>query len=308
MTCDCGKPTSGAWLCDRCCTTLAYALANIAAYYDDLATVAGRQARYGAPGVPTLGRSTREQPLPVDMRFLSGPDVRPTASPGAQLRWDARATVVAWCRTVMDEQPQGQGPLCPGPCLHTSCAEYRRRRWPDDTVRSMCLYLDRMHRWVEGRDYAPAMLDEMTDLERRLRRMVDRPPDLWYAGRCGWEDEHGTCTAELYALPGSHAITCKACGTEWPTVARRELLLDLARDHLVTATQAAHALVSWTDHDGTAERLADRIGKWRDRGKLEVRDVTSLRGRDRHLYRLGDLQDLLVADAQREQRRRTVSV
>lgn len=304
MTCGhCGKPTQGTTLCDKCATTAAYAIANIAAYTDDADTVRAKQARYGDPnGKASVGKT---MPLPVDMRFVSGPprlilDTRPLggshAAPAAQLMWDVRATLVAWCRVLMDEQARVHGPTCVA-CLHVTCHTARQRRWPDDTVRGMCRYLDRTHRWWESRDWAPAMLDELLDLERRLRRLVDRPPSRQYAGRCH-------CDAELYALEGKTTMHCQACGAEHDVASRREFLLREASDYLVTATEAASALLSWTDCDWAHAKIVDRIRRWRDRGTLDVADVTSLSGRDRHLYRLGDVQALLVVEAQRDLLRR----
>ncbi len=204
---------------------------------------------------------------------------------------------MAWCRVLMDEQAQVLGPLCPRPCLHASCSVIRVRRWPVNTIGSMCLYLDRQHRWIEGRDWAPVLLDELLDLERRLVRMVNRPPERWYAGKCD-------CGVDMYATQDRGDVTCSACLATYDVTTRREFLLAEAKDYLVTATEAAGALLAWTDYDGSETKLVDRIRKWRDRNKLPVADVTSLAGRDRHLYRLGDVQQLLVEHAQQDQRDR----
>ena len=66
--------------------------------------------------------------------------------PATQTRWDAWATVVAWCRVIMEDRPELLGPHCSSHCLHTSCAEIRRRAWPANTVASMSHYLARAHR------------------------------------------------------------------------------------------------------------------------------------------------------------------
>lgn len=297
----CDTPTAGATLCDRCSRTTSYALMHIADWTDDLDTIAAKLAHYGT-GPTTRGSVGQAVPLPVHMAFVSGPPppggtLTAAASRGAQLRYDVRATIVAWTRTILDEQPPAAGPCCPD-CLHVTCHTIRRRRPPADTVRSMCFYLDRAHRWWEGRDWAPAMLDELLDLERRLRRLVDRPPSRQYAGRCH-------CDAELYATEGRPTMRCPACDTEHDVASRREFLLREASDYLVTATEAASALLSWTDCDWAHAKIVDRIRRWRDRGTLDVADVTSLSGRDRHLYRLGDVQALLVVEAQRDHLRRT---
>jgi hypothetical protein len=139
---------------------------------------------------------------------------------------------------------------------------------------------------------------------------VDRPADKWYAGKCstttmGDPDNPsvGSCGVELYAREDRGWIDCPGCGVRHDVAERREFLLIEARDYLVTATEAARALLAWTDYDGTETKLMDRIRKWRDRESLDVADVTSLQGRDRHLYRLGDIQDLLVGDARNTQDR-----
>lgn len=290
----CERPTAGAWLCDRCCKTLAIALVNIQAYYEDLDTVAAKATRYGS-GAATMGSIGKEQPLPADARFLT------VTGDGTQVRWDVWNSVVTWCRIVMEESPRVIGPTCGPTCLHTTCAAIRRTTWPRNTVRSMLAYFDRQFRWIVRNEWAPEFLDEMLDNERRMRKLVDRPADRWYAGKCSIGDDEDHCTAELYALAGAATITCPVCEYVHDVAARRDFLLAEARAYLVTATEAARALISWTDYDGTETKLVDRIRKWRDRDQLEVADVTSLNGRDRHLYRLGDVQDLLVTAAQHAQ-------
>lgn len=295
--CACGRPTAGAVLCPRCQETLKWALVNVSAHYVDLSTVAMKQARYGS-GAATKGSIGKAQPLPVDLRFAG------KGATGTELRWDTWNTVVAWARSVMEEQPQLSGPAC-GDCLHTSCSAIRRRRWPANTLPSMITYLARQFRLVVAEIWAPVMLDELLDLERRLTRMVNRPPERWYAGKCSAIDESGEhCTAELYASEDRGQMACHACGTRHDVHGRREFLLEEAKEYRVTATEAAGALMAWTDYDGSEAKLVDRIRKWRDRGRLEVSEVTSLSGRDRHLYRLGDIQELLVEHAQRQQQRK----
>lgn len=312
MTCPCGEPTSGASLCTKCAMTLAYAIANVATYYDDLRTVATKRTRYGVQGA-TKGSVGKSQPLPVDLRFVSGAprlDVfggvgGPTTAPGAQLQWDTWNTVVAWCRVVMDEQAQVLGPRCGEACLHVSCHVIKTRAWPRNTLRSMCHYLDRQHRWIEGRDWAPVLLDELLDLERRLVRMVNRPPDRWYAGKCSASDLLGvTCTAELYATEDHGTIVCPGCETRHDVGDRRDFLLEEAKHYLVTATEAAGALLAWTDYDGNEGKLIKLISQWHQHERLASRGETVVNGKDRRLYRLGDVQELLIRHAQREQQRR----
>lgn len=303
--CDCGRPSSGAWLCTSCATTLAYAIANVAAYHDDLDTVAARETRYG-DGQPTGGGRTigKTQPLPIDMRFAG-------SEKGTRLRDETRASIVGWVRILTEEQNPHAGPTCDvvrprrrghrqapaTTCEHLSCRTIRRTCLPADTVRSMCHYLDRQHAIIEWSQWAPEMLRDLLSLERRLRRMVDRPPDTWFAGVC-------SCKERLHATPGRPTVTCRACGLQYDVAQCRTALLKEAQEYLVTASEAAWALLVWTDYAGSERKLVDLIRKWRDRERVQTRGTALVSGRDRDLYRLGDLQALVIEHAQYEQERR----
>lgn len=283
MTCTCGRPTAGDALCERCATTLAYAITNIAAYIADLDDTRDLHHIHG--GTQTVYYGTRR---------LGGVATMPIA----QLRYDARTTLHTWARVVMEDQPEVEGKACADHCLHARCADMRRTRWPDDTDVAMAEYLARQHRWIIRQHWAPDILDELLDIEHRLRQAVDIRAPRWYAGKCA-------CTAELYATTEHGTITCHGCGLIHDTTARRDLLLDRAQDECVTATVAAAALIAWTDYDGTQAKLVDHIRKWRTTDALEVQDVTSLSGRDRHTYRLGDIQALLLQHARYIPRHKT---
>lgn len=296
--CQCGRPTAGAWLCPRCQGTLAIAIANTAAYFDDLDTVLTKRARYGGQG-STKGSIGRTQPLPVDGRFTD------RAGQGSEIRWGAWNTVSTWCRVVMEEQPERIGPACASACLHTSCAAVRRTRWPADTMRSMCLYLDRQFRWIVREQWVTELMDELLDVERRLKRIVDRPADRWYAGKCSAPNEdEPDCPTDLYAQADRGWIDCPTCGIRHDVAERRTILLAEAKGYLVTATEAAGALIAWTDYDGTEVNLVKRISEWHARGRLEAHGSDHVGGKDRQLYRLGDVQVLLVEWAQHAQQRR----
>lgn len=285
--CTCGKPTAGAWLCTQCAHTLAYAVANIAAYMDDLELVAERRTRYSVgSGSKSIGKT---QPLVVDMRF-AGADAK-----GTKLRTEVRTAIVGWCRVLIEDSTSHHGPTCQG-CDHLSCKSVRRTRLPSDTVRSMCHYLDRQHQIIEWSEWAPAMLDDLLRYERRLRAMVDRPAETWFAGTC-------SCGERLQATPGRPTVVCRACGQDYDVAKCRAALLREAAEYLVTASEAAWALVAWTEYAGSETKLIDLIRKWRDREHVETRGSALVSGRERDLYRLGDLQDLTVRHAQREQER-----
>lgn len=294
--CSCGRTVhAGTHLCRACVRTLDVALTHIAEHDSDLATLRSKHTRYGSPGANT-GQLGNTQPLIIDLRFVALTNAQMAddwqipgkEGQGTALHHDTRTTLTRWTRTSLQAWPT----LTP-PAAH---------------VPGMCMFLAGILTAIAGQPWSTALLADMLRLERALTRLVDRPPERWYAGKCSHQRQTGdgttACPAELYAEADSGYITCRNCGHRHDVASRREFLLTEARHVLVTATEAAGALLAWTDYDGSETKLVDLIGKWRDRGLLEVADVTSLLGRDRHLYLLGHIQDLLVRHAQDEQDRR----
>jgi hypothetical protein len=294
--CDgCGAAVhDGVNLCAQCATTLDVALGNIAAYQPDLDTIRAKRARYG--GGASKGSIGKAQPLPVDMRFLDRTGV------GSQLDWDAKNTIVAWTRIVLDTWTPAAGPTCRTHCLHASCNETLRRAHPRDNVGSCVNYLAGHRHGIAAMPWAGELLDEMLDLERRLRRMVDRPADAWYAGECGSETDtdYGTvtCTRELYAVPGSPFVQCRDCGCTYDVAARRKTLLNEAEDREVTVRMMARIVTTLGAIDASEARLEGRINVWVTRGRLLANGKRVVDGRPRPVYRVGDVLDLLSADAE----------
>lgn len=314
-TCACGRATAGAHMCERCARTFSFALANTAAGYLDLDLVAGKHTRFGDTntGGRVIGKT---MPLPVDPRFtdrykiIELPDgSTETIGKGSKLRLDVETVVASWANRVAREHPPTEGATCAEHCLHTSCADTRTRALPEHrTLTAAIVYLSRHLRWILTHPWCSEMLADFLHLERRINDMTDRPPETWYAGKCSavvtLDDETFECQRELYARVDKGFMVCTGCGTRHDITGRREVLLREAQDIHVTATEAAQALMSWTDYGGTETKLVDRIRKWRDRDRLEVQSLTSLRGQDRHLYRLGDIQALLIEHAQTQQSKR----
>lgn len=284
----------GAFLCERCVTTLDISLGNVSAYYDDLDTLRQKRSRYGSTG-SSKGSIGKAQPLPVDGRFLDA------TGQGSQVAWDTRNTVTTWTRVILDEWPPALGPTCAN-CLHVSCHEIRRRTHPRDTVAACCAYIAGWRNRLTSHEWATELLDEMLDLERRLRRIVDRPADAWYAGACGsvTDTDNGEviCTRELYAEPGSPFVQCRDCSCTYDVAARRKALLAEAEDREATVRTLARIVTTLGASEASEARIENRINVWVTRGRLTSNGRRVIDGRPRPVYRVGDVLDLLASDAE----------
>lgn len=135
----------------------------------------------------------------------------------------------------------------------------------------------------------PAAVQWERTISHAVERAIvtcDRPPEQWYAGAC---DECGT---DLYPSVEAPIVECR-CGHTWSVAARRAELLHAVRDVVAPGPAIAKALSTIGSKPVTPERLR----KWRHRGKLEVRRLTTSPATN--WYRVGDVLDLLAREGSR---------
>ncbi len=298
--CGCGKPTgSTATLCAACRTTLEIAIVNISAYYVDLDTLKARLVRFGQSG------KSNEAPLGMDARFAK-------LGSGSEVEHDARNTVVAWVRYIEEYVTVAEGPLCGRYCLHLSCANVRRSRRPRDTIPSMCAYLLRWSDWLRTCPIGDQALDELCDVESRLRRLIDRPADRWYAGPCNAVVDGEIdieCGETLYAKADFGEVKCRRCEAGYDVKARREWLLEAAEDESAPISVIARAITVLLDDERSEGQLAGRLRQWASRNRIMATRHQVIDGIERPLFRIGTVLDLLAEDArhaEEKRQRRTV--
>ena len=167
---------------------------------------------------------------------------------------------------------------------------------PLNTPTALPVWLCSQVSWLRGAECGPEAVAKIRAVIRAARLVVDRPPDLAYAGPCGGSllDDDGllqVCTADLYARPGELQVTCRVCGTRYPLAERRKWLLAKTEDMLLPATELARAI------DGLGVDVTpSAIWKWKERGRI-VPHGTDPAGHP--LYRVGDIMDLVNATAVR---------
>lgn len=255
-TCACGTPIADdRSLCPACVDQLGADLQRIPALTIDLDLTLTKQRRYGTNG------NGDDMPLPFN----------PTAATAIRQLHAALAQAVADTRRH-----------------HVASTDYANRG-PGVTTTTMATWLT----WrLDGIATQPWATDTAATIHRAVThglRVIDRPPDLAYAGPC---DE---CGADLYAPTGRGTVTCRACGLTWDLAERRTWLLGLVEDRLATATEIARAL---TGLGNTV--TAERIWQWKHRDRITPRTHDRA---GRPLYRVGDVLDLLLAEPEHPQQR-----
>lgn len=181
-----------------------------------------------------------------------------------------RATLVSWVRIINQHH-------------HTNYI------WPRDTLTGIARWLTGRHTDLCSLHNADEAVDEIGFAVRTAERAIDRPADRWFAGKCD-------CDADLYVAPGSPTVTCRDCRHRYDVRERRAWLLEAAEDQLAYAALIAQALTTLGQ-----PVTPERIRKWAERGRI-IAHGNDPRGRPQ--YRVGDVRELLLADAHRKHEQR----
>jgi hypothetical protein len=264
----CGKPTTTT-LCHDHQGQLLKLADDFPSWIDDLVTTLTRQGR------TTTGTTTPSDEAPIPFNPRAGTAFRHITT-----------TLIRWQERIADHTGQPvriTEPMHAATWIAHTLHRFHARNLPD----------------------AGQLLTALNDHTKTISKIVDRPERKWYAGRCGkltttFHDNDtftiGECPRELYADTETGTITCPLCGGTHDIATRQATLLTQAKEKLATATEAARAIVVWSDYQRGENRLVKRIGTWADRGRITQHGTIPQGGKDRPLYRIGDILDLLAED------------
>jgi hypothetical protein len=145
----------------------------------------------------------------------------------------------------------------------------------------VCAWL--VHHIDDLRGYPDAGMHErdISKAVERATKVCDRPPEQWYAGACP------DCGRELYPSVTEPTVTCP-CGRAWSVEEKRAELLARVREVDAPGPVIARGLSVIGDRPLTE----DLLRKWRHRGLLQVRKMTTHPATN--WYRVGDVLDLMA--------------
>jgi hypothetical protein len=174
----------------------------------------------------------------------------------------------------------------------------RRADEPADSPRRIAEILAELkasRNWIRTNEQGPACADVISQTRRKLRGLIDRSEERWFAGKCGQpttiielHEADGVltakpidtvCTADLYARPGKSAIVCdgyrepigvNGCGAVHPALSRHKYVIRTLREKVLPLDAILAAIPQITGRSPDREA----VKKWRQRGKL--RPVVSL--------------------------------
>ena len=153
---------------------------------------------------------------------------------------------------------------------------------PAPSTIGLAAALMRLHGWLQTTDDGATAIDEIGYACEQARHAIDRAPDKTYAGTCDTED----CHEELYAVEGSHTISCPVCDTTRDIGAWRLSRLQEASEQLLTLSEMTRAIAETSNETVSRKRLEG----WVRRGRLiragHIGPVAT--------YRVGDVLDLLT--------------
>ena len=154
-------------------------------------------------------------------------------------------------------------------------------------------YLARAVPAIRARHDGPDLVVQLTAALDDADRSCDRPADRVPLGRCRHLlDDGRSCDETVYAARGQDVARCR-CGAEHDVRARRTALLGRAEHLELPATQLARAI------DGLGVEVTPKqIDNWVQRGRLTPTGLTTSRPA-RRTYRVGDVLDIVNADAAR---------
>jgi len=283
QTCpSCGREVHSTVLCARCTHTLEVALGNTAAgqrRLDEMRTrLRGR--RYDLP----RGKGgTKHQPAGMDLRFdlvTRDDDGRVIGGHGTALEVDTRNTLVGWVRVCQDLRPNQKAPA--------------------NTIPAMCAWLASRRKAIAGQEWAPELLRDVLDLERRFKRLLNVGPEPIFAGLCLVCGVFGERVA-LYGHRGDTELQCPECGDVVDAAKRWDTMLADLDGRLCPAAEIAR-LATYFGLLDDRDRVRNRINQWHKRGVIGSASV-NLEGEP--LFVFGDVVTrLLTADSERRATRK----
>lgn len=253
MTCGCGQPAPNGYLCPDDEKALEQVLTEMPAMIDYLEDAIAGRVRFSGGRV---GGRSAETPMVINPR-------------ASQIAGDLRVELVRIIRHLIESR--GVSPT----------------KFPEDDLTAMARWVAAHLGSIRQDETAWETLTALQALTRRIVRVIDRPPDMKYLGKCSALIGDDECPQELEVEVGSQSALCRTCGTRHEVSRRREVLVDASRDILLTITEMRTALPELLGIP-INERT---VRSWKRRKRIVPASVD---WDGQELFRCGDVIDLVT--------------
>jgi len=253
VNCSCGKPAVNGYLCpddERALEQVVTELPAMIGYLQD--AIAGR-LRFGSG---RIGGRSAETPMVINPR-------------ASQIAGDLRNELVRIIRHLIESR--GVSPT----------------KMPRNDLTAMARWVGAHLGSIRQDETAWETLGALQSLTRRIIRVIDRPPDMEYLGKCSALVGEEECPQELEAETGRQVIICRRCGAQHEVSHRRQVLVDASRDILLTIVEMRTALPELLGIPINESTLRS----WKRRKRIAVAQVD---WDGQELFRVGDVIDLVT--------------
>lgn len=253
----CTAPTSnGLVLCDRCQIAASVIFEFLPVYFRNLAR--WRPGRAGSRPVP----GSRE---PAGLGISTAND-----RIGAVLD-EVGNDVGTWARCLADDR------------------SIDLPAWDEEAemVVALCRVFAQNLTSIATLEWCGEFLAQMTEHEKRLRKLTERVAPGWYAGACI------QCGHATYVIPGLTWVKCEFCGSSSYARDHLEIILSEARGWVAPPKRLAEAIVALVDTEQSVPKLHTRIRQW-----AHLEELTPIRRTERDYVWSDELEKLVVADVE----------
>lgn len=142
-------------------------------------------------------------------------------------KWAVRNAVSTWARVFAEENPH--------------------LMFDPATVEDAARWLTQFPDLLADHPAAVEMYDDIREVVQAARRVVDRPAERVFAGRCDSVLNGVECNTRLFAIAHHFEVSCPTCGTEYKVEERRAEILKWLRGEQATAKVITDALKNFAN-------------------------------------------------------------
>lgn len=164
---------------------------------------------------------------PIGIVVHSAETALPFNNHASDAKWGLRNTISTWARVFAEENPH--------------------LVFEPETVEDAARWMTQFPDLLADHPAAVEMYADIHEAVKEARRVVDRPAERVFAGRCDFVMNDEECNTRLFAVAHRYEVSCPTCGTEYRVEERRAEILKWLRGERATARVITDALKNFAN-------------------------------------------------------------